>query len=189
MNWRTTAILFLILLLLGGAVYWQSQGGGQPTGAATATSPPLSLQETTLLLPDVEVEEVVRLEVSHAPSGEEVTFAQEEAEWTRTVPTTTQVLSSTVVVPLRSLLDAGGRRTLPAGTSSPAAYGLKEPTATITVVARRNQRTVRYQFNVGNLTPAGDAYYLQKAGDPRIHIVPTFPLNNVLDLLPSWNAS
>lgn len=189
MNWRTTAILFLILLLVAGAVYWQSQSSEPAASATTATTAAPRLQETTLLLPDVAVEEVVRFELSHVPSGEEVIFTQEEEVWTRTVPTTTQVLSATVVAPLRSLLDAGIRRTLPRDTNPPAAYGLTEPVATITVAAHRNQRTVRYRFYVGNLTPAGDAYYVQKAGDPRIHIVPTFPLNNMLDLLPTWSAS
>lgn len=183
MNWRTTGILFLLLLLLGAVVYWQKQSGEAEIATPTAALAAGTFTETVPLLPDVTVEDVLRLEVRQASSGEQVTFEQDAGVWTTTVPTATQVISATVVTPLQSLLDASSRRTLPPDANPLEAYGLSTPATTIVVAARRDGATVRHTLYVGNLTPAEDAYYLQKAGDPRIHVVASFPINNVLDLL------
>jgi hypothetical protein len=185
MSWRTTGILFLVLLLVGGVVYWQSQSADQDAATPTPALAPGTFNESVRLVPDVAREDVVRLEISRFPTGEQVVYEQEEGSWTKTVPTTTQVISSTVNTPLQSLLDASSRRTLPPDANPAEAYGLAEPSATIIVATRREGAIVRHTFYLGNLTPAEDAYYLQKAGDPRIHIVASFALNNMLDLLAS----
>ena len=187
MSWRTTGILFFLLLLLGGVAYWQSQTGALDAPTPTPALAAGTFTESVPLLPDVALAEVSRLEVRRARDagdGAQVVYRQEEGSWTQTMPTTTAVLSTTVTTPLRSLLGAGSRRTLSPATNPLAAYGLDEPTATIVVAARREEATVRHTFFLGNLTPAGDAYYLQKEGDPRVHIVASFALNNLLDLLP-----
>ena len=183
MSWRTTGVLFLMLLVLGGIVYWQQQAAGPTEPTPAPASGAGTFAETVPLLPDLTTDDVQRLEVSRTGSGDRRTYQQEEGIWTQTVPTTTQVLSSTIVTALQSLLDAGSRRTLSPDANPLDAYGLAEPGSTIVIAARRDGATARHTFYVGNLTPAGDAYYLQKAGDPRIHIVASFPINNILDLL------
>ena len=185
MSWRNTAVLFGVLLLLGGLAYWQSQSGAQDTATPTPGLAAGNFSESVPLLPEVAMEHVARLEIGRAGAGQQVTFLQEEGDWTQTVPTTTHVLSPTVKMPLQSLLDASSRRTLPVDANPLEDYGLAEPQTTIVVAVRRDEVTIRHTFYLGNMTPAEDAYYLQKAGDPRVHIVPSFPIANLLELLPS----
>lgn len=184
MNWRTTGVLFFLLLVLGGIVYWQQQAAGPAEPTPTPALGPGTFAETVPLLPDVAIDDVQRLEVSRDAGKDRRIYEQENGIWTQTVPTTTQVLSPTIVTPLQSLLDAGSRRTLSPDANPLEAYGLAKPGSTIVVAVRREGATARHTFFVGNLTPAGDAFYLHKAGDPRVHIVTSFPINNILELLP-----
>lgn len=54
---------------------------------------------------------------------------------------------------------------------------------TLVVAARREEDVVRYELALGDITPTGDAYYVLRAGDPRVHLMSTAALSGLLRLL------
>lgn len=187
MNWRTTAALFVILIALGAVVYWQSRqdastAQGTPTPAAPAV-------ETTPLFPGVTAADLVRLEIERAADGAAVHFErQDDGAWVQSVPTTTVAISRTLESRAGGLLAGRSRRTLPPDANPLSAYGLEQPAATILAAVRRTgedsaEQTIRHTLHVGNQTPAGDGYYVQKVGDRRVHIVPTTAIDPVLEII------
>jgi hypothetical protein len=128
------------------------------------------------------VDEVARLDLRK--NDEAASLSHESSgEWFMTVPTATQLISATVTSNVQTLLDASSRRTLSPDANPLTAYGLEEPATEITVAARRGEEIRRQTLFVGDQTPGGDAYYVRKQGDPRVHIIPTFSLDGVLDLI------
>jgi hypothetical protein len=102
-----------------------------------------------------------------------------------TVPTSTQVISTTMANAIRGLMTTGSRRTLPPEENPLQAYGLEEPQQQVTLAVQDEGRIVRHLLSIGNETPTGDAYYVLKEGDRRVHIVAKSALDSVLDLAQS----
>lgn len=182
MSWRTTAILFLILLVVVAGVIVVQQGD---TDEAEATPTGMSnFVEAFDLFGGVTVEDVVRLEIIREEPPDQALFEQaEDGIWYQTVPTTTQVLSTTLTNQVSGLLDMRARRSFSAEAGGLAPYGLDEPQARIVVAAHRNGQVVRYELSLGDLTPTGTAYYVQRRGDPRVHLLSTAALDGLLGLL------
>jgi len=179
MSWRTTAVLFVILLLLGGYVYYQGQQ--EPSVEPLAT--PLAQPEQVELV-GATVEEVNRLDITRLEDATSASFSRDETgAWFQSVPTNTEVISQTMNTQISGLATLRSNRTLPADANPPATYGLDEPGYEIILATTRDERTVRTTLLVGNETPAGDAYYVQKRNDPRVHIVPIGVIQNMIDLL------
>ncbi len=187
MNWRTTAALFVILVALAGVVTWQSRQDA--TSADATPTAPSPAAETTPLFSGATAADLLRLQVERAEDGAAVHFQREDdGVWTQTVPTTTVAISRTLESTAGSLLTLRSRRTLSPDENPLSTYGLDPPAATIVAAARRqaedgSEQTIRHTLLVGNQTPAGDGYYVQKVGDRRVHIVPTAPIDAVLDLV------
>lgn len=179
MSWRTTGILFVILVLVGGLVYLQSRQDDAATGDATPTA---SAPNTVSIFDGVTVDDVRRLEVT-AGSGEEASFSREaEGGWYMTVPTATTVISQTVTNSVMGLINTGSRRTFTAEENPLEVYGLEDPSREIVVVAGREGQLLRYQLEIGNETPAGDAYYVLRDGDSRVHLMTKSTLDSILEL-------
>ncbi|HEX6385880.1 MAG TPA: DUF4340 domain-containing protein [Anaerolineae bacterium] len=179
MSWRTTAILLVILLLLGGYVYYESQQEPQVEPLPTPLPEPERAELVTAT-----IDEVNRLEVTRLEDDVSASFSRDEAgDWFQTVPTHTAVISQTMNTQLTGLVNLRSNRTLPADANPLSAYGLDDPAYQIVLATTRDERTVRTTLLVGNETPAGDAYYVQKRGDPRVHIVPIGVIQNMIDLL------
>lgn len=179
MNWRTTAVLFIILLLVGGYVYYQSQQ--EPAVEPLPT--PLAQPEQVELV-GATIEEVNRLDVTRLEDAASASFSRDEAgAWFQTVPTSTEVISQTMNTQVSGVASLRSNRTLPADANPLATYGLDDPGYEIVLATTREERTVRTTLLVGNETPAGDAYYVQKRNDPRVHIVPIGVIQNMIDLL------
>lgn len=182
MSWRTTATLFLILLLVAAGVLILQQRQDAET-SATPTAPP-GFVEGSDLFGGLTVEDVVRVEVSrHDPPGQALFVHGDDTTWTQTVPTTTQVLSMTLTYQVSGLITIPARRSFSAEDGDLSPYGLDEPQATIVIAARRDGEIVRHELFVGNLAPTGSAYYVQRQGDPRVHLLSTLPLDDLLGLL------
>lgn len=180
MSWRTTGILFLVLLLVAGAAFWQSRRPEEAVGEPTVASPPASAGAD--LFGNTSVENVVRLDVT---TGESVSasFRQDERGlWSMTLPTSTQVISTTMTNAIRGLISAGSRRTLPPEENPLQAYGLEQADKEVTLAVQDEGRIVRHLLSIGNETPTGDAYYVQKEGDRRVHLVAKSALDSILDL-------
>ncbi|HZD10355.1 MAG TPA: DUF4340 domain-containing protein [Candidatus Binatia bacterium] len=179
MSWRTTGILFVVLVVVGGLVYWQSR---QDEGEAAEPTPPFAAPESVPLFDEVTVEDVVRLDVVPA-GGVKASFKHnDDGSWFMTVPTETTVISQTVTNSVTGLINTGSRRTLSPDENPLEAYGLLEPAREIVVAAQRDDQIVRHRLQVGNETPAGDAYYVLKEGDRRIHLMTKSTLDNVFAL-------
>ena len=179
MSWRTTAILFIVLVLVGGLVYLQSRQDDASTAAPTALA---TTPDSVDLFAGVDAANVVRLDVR--PNGDtEASFTQEEdGGWFMTVPTATTVISQTVTNSLMGLINTGSRRTFTADENPLDVYGLVEPTREVVFAVRREEQLVRYRLQVGNETPAGDAYYVLKEGDQRVHLLTKSPLDSIFEL-------
>jgi hypothetical protein len=180
MSWRTTGLLFLALLVVGAAVLALQQ---RPAAEATPVAP--AFVEAVDLFGDVAVEDVVRLEIVQVDPPDEALFARDDEEsfWSQIVPTTTQVFSPTLTNQIAGLLNTRARRTFSPEAGDLAPYGLDSPQSRVVVATRRADAIVRYELAIGNPTPTGDAYYVLKRGDPRIHLLPSASLDGVLGLL------
>lgn len=180
MNWRTTGVLFVVALLLAGAVYLQSRQseseGAIPTVSADTSG------ESASMIGDAAVDSIVRLDVSFS-SGPETSFAREaDGDWHMTVPTTTMVISQTVSNAVSGLINAGIQRSFAPEENPLEAYGLSEPTKQIVVAESRGEQTIRHVLQVGKETPTGDAYYVLREGDRRVHLVSKSALDTVFSL-------
>lgn len=180
MSWRTTGLLFLLLLVVGGLVYWQ-RGRVESGSEGTPTALPPSPASGAVLFDDITVRDVVRLDVENS-AGSTSFSRRADGAWFMTVPTATMAISQTLTNNVQSLISTTGRRTLSPEENPLRVYGLDEPQATVTLAVRRDENVVRYRLLVGNQTPAGDAYYVLKEGDPRVHLMAGAALNNVLNL-------
>jgi hypothetical protein len=181
-SWRTTGILFLVLLIIGAAVLALQQR--YSAGAQATPTPAGPFVEVVDLFDGVLVEDVVRLEIVRAEPEDEAVFAREEdSSWVQTVPTTTQVFSPTLTNQITGLLNTRARRSFSAEGGDLAPYGLDDPQASIVLAVRRAAEVVRFEVVLGNHTPTGDAYYVQRRGDPRVHLLSTAALDGVLGLL------
>lgn len=186
MNWRVTAVLFVLVVLVGGYAYYDSQDttpGPTPTPAAPAV-------ERIPLLPGVAIDDVTELAVSSAPGvvtdtlrTEATYFRDATGSWLQVVPTRTVAVSATLDGAVTGLLNLNSRRSLEAPEGGLAPFGLERPSyeLRLTYLADGSPRSDR--FLVGGQTPAGDAYYIQRAGDERIHLVAPFSIDALLDLL------
>lgn len=182
MSWRTTGILFLVLLVVGAAVFLiERRPGGEDEPTATS---PSSFVEATDLFDGVTVEEVVRLEIVQTEPADEALFERtEEGSWTQTVPTTTQVISTTLNNNVTGLLNTRATRSFSPEDGDLSPYGLDEPQATIVLAVEKDGSVVRYELALGDAAPTGNATYVLKPGDPRVHLMSTFAFDRLLGLL------
>lgn len=179
MSWRTTGILFIVLVVVGGLVYLQSrQNEAAPADATPAAATPSSVS----IFDDVTEENVRRLEIT-ASRGQEASLSREaEGGWFMTVPTATAVISQTVTNSVMGLINTSSRRTFAPEENPLQVYGLEDPARRIVLVAGREGQVIRYQLDVGNETPAGDAYYVLREGDARVHLMTKSILDRIFEL-------
>jgi hypothetical protein len=182
MSWRTTAVLFGLLLILGGYVYWESRRESTPEPVQL---PLAAADESVRLVTGAGGEDVRRLEVSRREDGLAASFTREDdGHWTRTVPTTTQVISQTMEYAAGNLISVTSRRSFPAGSNPLAVYGLEEPSyQVVLVLAEADGRLIRHTFHLGDRVATADGRYVQKQGDSRIHIVAGYVFDSVIELL------
>lgn len=179
MSWRTTGILFVVLVVVGALVYFQSRQDDDAPADLTPTAP---VTESVSIFEGVTIEDVRRLEIT-ASGGQEASFSREaEAGWFMTVPTATTVISQTVTNSVMGLVNTASRRTFSPDENPLEAYGLEAPSRQIIVVAGRDGEVLRFQLDVGNLTPAEDAYYVLRQGDSRIHLMTKSILDGIFEL-------
>lgn len=180
MSWRTTGFLFLILVLVAGLVFWQNRQQQETETSSTVAAP--SPQAGADLFGNASVENVVRLDVATGADVSASFHRDESGSWSMTVPTSTQVISTTMANAVRGLISVGSRRTLPPEENPLQAYGLEQPQQQVTLAVQDEGRIVRHLLSIGNETPTGDAYYVLKEGDRRVHLVAKSALDSVLDL-------
>ncbi len=185
MSWRTTAVLFVILLALGGYIFYQNQ---QEPEAAAETEPVGTLPPPTperFNLVRTTPENVQGLSVTRLADDTQAQFLRDEqGAWTQTVPTTTQVISQTMETYMAGMINMQTTRSF-AGDENPlSTYGLDEPAYNISIAAIQDGVSiVRITLLIGNQTPTGSSYYVQLDGDPRVHLAPTGPIDNMINLI------
>jgi hypothetical protein len=81
------------------------------------------------------------------------------------------------------LINLQSNRSLPADLNPLSAYGLDEPDYEIKLTVMGDEQSNTFTFLVGNETPAGEAFYVQKEGDSRVHIAPLGPIQNMINLI------
>ena len=182
MSGRTTAVLFILVLLLGGFIYFQNQA----EEADPATPTPVPTVPRIELMPEVNSEQVVRLELHRFSDDYQVVLSREEGHnWYQTVPTRTLIVSQTMSSVLASLVNVTSRRSFDAEQNPLSAYGLDQPTYELAVSIEQGEGepNARFTFIIGDQTPTGEGFYLQRRGSDRVHIALSRTIQNVLDLL------
>lgn len=184
MSGRTTGILFVVLLVVAGIAYLVSRQ--EPAVEETATpAVAVATPVTSSLISGLSIESVSRLEVNNLQEEDSAVFEHRATDWFQTVPTQTQVMSATIDSYMQGMVILTSRRTLPSSAGEPADFGLDNPAYQIILSGRPVSETVRFTLLVGDATPADDGYYVQKQGDPRVHIVNKFVMDNLINLLES----
>lgn len=186
MNWRTTAVLFIILLLLGGYLVYQKRQADDSAAPDPASSTPLPPTPERFFIVEASIDNLRGVNVTRLADGAEAQFIQEDdGDWVQMVPTSTLLISSTMNLEMSGLTNLRTNRSLRAEDDGLSAYGLDAPAYRLSAAVTRpaEGQTVRITMNIGSQTPAGDAYYIQVEGDPRVHLVPVAPLDNVIALL------
>ena len=184
MNWRTTGILFLVVLLLGGYLYWQDQQAPTEESEATPTATAAPTPERVTLVTTITNDTLNRVVITRHEDEASATFEKREGLWWQTVPTTTQLISSTMAARTASLVNLTSNRTLASGANPPSAYGLDNPTYTIVLLGgAADGRSQQVTFQVGNKSPTDSRVYLQKTGDNRVHLVAQFTIDDITALL------
>jgi len=181
-NWRTTAALLIVLIVLGGYVYYQNQQEPEPPPIPTPAAAPPAREP---LFPGATINGVDQLEITRRADGLTAVFIRDEAgEWTRTVPTTTLVISQTLNTQVTGLINTQSTQRIAADANPLSVYGLESPAYEIAMtVTRSDGKRVRYTLLVGNEVPTGNNFYIQRKGDGRVHVVPSGSIQNMINLL------
>lgn len=182
MNWRTTAALFVVVVILGAVVYFlNQQEPAIPEVEGTVEPVPTPL---TNLVTETTINDVQRLEIHRFEDDTLVIFTHEEnGDWFQVVPTNTLVISGTMLSEVTRIVNMTSQSILSAEANPLSAYGLDNPQYEIVLVGRRGENNVRFTFLIGSKTPTGDRYYLQKQGDPRIHVVLSSTIDGLIGFL------
>ena len=180
MSWRTTGLLFVALLAVAAIAFWQSRDNDGAEEALPTAHAPVS--ESVNLFQGVQVEQIARLDVQESIDTQASFRREPNGEWYMMTPTATVVISQTVTNSLMGLVNTGSRRTFAPDENPLDAYGLQDPVRDIVVAVERGDQVVRYRLRVGNETPAGDAYYVLKEGDRRVHLMTRATLDGIFSL-------
>jgi hypothetical protein len=182
MSWRTTAVLFIVLLILGGYVYYQGQQEPEPIPLPTEGAP---TPEQFSLFANATIDQVEKLEIYRSEDGVTAAFTRDEQKtWMQTVPTTTQVISNTMELQTTGLLNLRTTQTFAPDLNPASAYGLDVPDYTLSLfVGREDGTTALYKLLIGDKTPTGNGYYIQKEGDPRFHVISLGTIQNMVALI------
>lgn len=179
-NWRLVGMLFVVAVVLGGLGYWQSQTGNGG-GAAVEATPTIATAEP--LLDGVTLENVVRVEVGDEAAGLTLVYEQDNQLWLQTQPVEQNV---TEIFPaaLSPLLTAVSEQQIAAEGNRLSVYGLENPAYAVVVAVQRPDGQIgRMVLAIGDLTPTGTAYYVQKSGDGRVYVVSQGAFEGLLNLL------
>lgn len=165
MSFRNTGILLIVFVVLAGVVFWVNRQGGTQTDAdATPTPAPLT---------SISTDDVASIKVEQGDQS--ITIEHQEVGWViLSAPPehagetkVTQALDRlTRLKPTRSLSDV----------ENLADFGLDEPAWTIMLTPRQGDAIL---FRVGDENPRKTARYLQVAGDPSVHLVSKFAVEDV----------
>lgn len=184
MNWRTTGVLFLVLAAIIGYLVWDSRQAETAVEPLATTAPlPPTPQRVTLLAADAAA--ISRVTVIDMSDASRVALSQTEPSvWEQVEPTPSEVISATVNTAVFGLANLTSTRSLSADANPLSAYGLDQPTYTIeTLYRNESDQTLRVTLLIGAPVPTGSGYYVLKEGDPRVHIVPTGLIDNLVNLL------
>lgn len=180
MNWRITVILFVILLLLAAILFLMRQ---PPIENEIELQP--SPTQQTLLVREITINDVVRLDIANLKNNQFVSFARSSnGEWSQDTSNSSVIASNTIDSRVLGLINLSSSASIPQVEEGKLSdFGLEEPEAVIILVAIKDNQNVRYAFHIGNETATSNGVYVSKEGDPRIHVVPSIVLENILALI------
>lgn len=180
-RWRTTLIVlgvFAALLLYVILFEARREPSAEP-GARTSPTPASVL--------DVAADDVRALHI--AAGDRALSLARQDGEWAILPPGTGAAAgASSEATPagasiywsIDEILRLQARRIVAEEATDLAQYGLDAPAMTVTIEITGGASE---QLLVGRETPDGTAYYLQRAGDPRLYIVDHYKVQTLYDWL------
>ncbi|MCP5098025.1 MAG: DUF4340 domain-containing protein [Chloroflexi bacterium] len=181
MTWRKNVILFVLVVAVGSVLYFQQQREDIVEELPPATLAPPPPEQFSVV--DTTIDDVQGLSVTRNSDDLLAVFIREaDGNWRQTVPEETAVISQTMNTQMIGVINLATRRTFSADSSPLSDFGLDSPNYKVSIASLDRGATIRTTIHIGNLTPADDGYYIQVEGDPRIHIVPRGPLDNMIDL-------
>lgn len=165
MSFRNTGILLIALIVLGGVVFWVNRQGGVETDTdATPTPAPLTSLSTS---------DVTSIQVKQGDQS--ITIERQDEGWIIAGDSPEPAGETKVTQALDRLTGLKPTRTL-SDVQNFADFGLTKPAWTITLKPREGDTVI---FRVGDENPRGTARYVQVAGDPSVHMIPKFSVEDV----------
>lgn len=185
MNWRNTGILFVVFAGLVGYLLWQNQQGetAVPTPETAETIPPTPVRTSLIATTNDAVQGINIIDLN---SDDEVLYVQSTpSDWLQITPEESEVISGTLNTAVSGILNLTSTRTLSGDENPLSAFGLDTPAHRINIAIGNVEadQTIRVSLFIGDITPVGNSYYVQKEGDSRVHIVPSGLIDNLIALL------
>ncbi len=166
MKFRGLLIAVVVLAILGGVLYWSSHRKTPPTPATAATPTILRVVPASVT--------ALTVTQKNAPP---VTLTRSGAnQWQITAPKSTLADAGTVSGILSSLNPLLSQRVLSDKATDLAPYGLQNPSVTIDLTEKNNQKQ---KVLLGDDTPTGDAVYIALAGNPRVFTAASYVKNSL----------
>lgn len=175
MNRRNLVLLLAVLAVLGGYVYFAEIRRGQPsTGEVSAESEKLWT---------IEAEDVIRLQVEQPVTANAVRLTYyEESGWRCEEPPLEATDQDRVQQVVSQLTTIRVNRVLSETTAPLSVFGLAAPSYVIRLMPQEGAEQV---LHIGDQNPQGTSYYAQIEGQQPIYLLPTYAIDQALDLLDS----
>ncbi|HUI73319.1 MAG TPA: DUF4340 domain-containing protein [Candidatus Acidoferrum sp.] len=163
MKLRGLLIATAVLAALAGTLYWSNhrKPSDSTVKAAVDTAPKvLSLKQADISQLDIKKQ-----------GNPEVALEKTDGTWRLTKPDPLGADQDAVTSVLSTLSALDSERLIEEKPSDLSAFGLKNPTLEVDVTGAGNKV---HKLLIGDETPAGNAYYVAVAGDPRVFTIANY---------------
>jgi len=168
MKLRGLLIATVVLAALAGTLYWSNhrKPSDNTVKAAVDTTPKvLSLKQADIFQVDIKKQ-----------GQPEVALEKADGTWKLTQPNQLGAAQDAVTSMLSTLSSLDSERLIEDKASDLSAFGLKNPTLEVDVTAGGNKV---HKLLIGDETPAGNAYYVTVAGDPRVFTIANYNKSSI----------
>ncbi len=162
-RWRTTGVLLIVFLALAAVTFWVSRR--ETSATPTRTPPPRVIP--------VDVEDVQRVDILQG--DRQIAVQRSGDRWLVVGEVMRDADSDDVDRRLRSLLTVVAfDHFVPEALDE---FGLAQPQARVVIQAYTGTVTLL----IGDATPTGNDYYVQREGDPTVYVVSKYLVDRVLE--------
>ena len=159
--WKVIVSFALIFAILGSAYLFIENYDPTEKPASETPAP---------LIPLLSLDASLITQVEIENTADSFSFIQSEGVWVLKNNPAAVLMKERVDSLVYSAATLSAVRTIVTEATDFTAYGLKEPQATVKLMQQNGAETV---FHIGNITPAGDGYYVSLHGKNDVYMVAT----------------